>query len=273
MSSQEHLRAGDLDQALTDLQDEIRNDPSNPKLRTYLFQLLAVMGQWERALTQLNVVGDMDSSTLMMVQAYRSALEAEPLRTSIFAGNHTPLVFGEPEGWLAELSEALRLDKDGNLDQAQQLRDKALEDAPATAGTINGTAFEWIADGDSRLGPVLEAIVDGKLYWIPFHRIRAVEVTEPVDLRDKIWIPAQFQWANGGQVVGFLPVRYPGSENSDDPAIRLSGKTEWIQATENCYHGLGQKTLTTDTGDFALLDVRKIELESITGSDEDPSGK
>jgi type VI secretion system protein ImpE len=108
---------------------------------------------------------------------------------------------------------------------------------------------------------VLEAIVDGKLYWVPFHRIQSIEITEPVDLRDKVWMPAQFQWANGGQVVGFLPARYPGSESHEDDGIRLAGKTEWVQVTDSCYHGLGQKTLATDAGDFALLDVRKIELE------------
>ncbi len=219
------------------------------------------MGQWERALTQLDVVGELDSSALLMVQAYRQALKAEALRSAIFEGKHSPLVFGEPEAWLAMLTEALRLSSAGNHTQAQQLRDKALEDAPATPGTVNGNRFQWIADGDSRLGPVLEAIVDGKLYWIPFHRIQVIEIAEPADLRDKVWMPAQFQWANGGQAVGFIPARYPGSEISEDDGIRLSGKTEWVQVAADCYHGLGQRMLTTDTEEYALLDVRKIELE------------
>jgi hypothetical protein len=31
------------------------------------------------------------------------------------------------------------------------------------AGTLNGTTFEWIADADSRLGPMLEVLVERRV--------------------------------------------------------------------------------------------------------------
>ena len=37
------------------------------------------------------------------------------------------------------------------------------------------SAFEWIADADDRLGPVLEAIVNGRYYWVPFERVRRIQ--------------------------------------------------------------------------------------------------
>ena len=83
-------------------------------------------------------------------------------------------------------------------------------------GSIDGTAFEWIADADPRLGPMLEAMVDGKYYWVPFHRLRTLEIEPPADLRDKVWMPAHFVWANGGEAFGFMPTRYPGSQAADD---------------------------------------------------------
>jgi type VI secretion system protein ImpE len=49
------VREGDLAGALMALQDQVRKNPSTSDLRVFLFQLLAVLGEWDRALTQLNV--------------------------------------------------------------------------------------------------------------------------------------------------------------------------------------------------------------------------
>src|SRR5262245_15193555 len=136
MSADELLREGKLDEALAALQQQVRAKPADAKLRVFLFQLLVVQGQWERALTQLNVAGEMDASALAMVQTYREAIRCELLRAEIFAGKRSPLIFGQPDEWLALLTEALRLTAEGKHDAAGGLRDKALEAAPATSGSI-----------------------------------------------------------------------------------------------------------------------------------------
>jgi type VI secretion system protein ImpE len=261
MLADESLREGRLDDALTQLQGQVRKAPADVKHRTFLFQLLAVMGQWERAMTQLKVAGDLDSGTLAMVQAYREAIQCEALRARVFSGERSPLVFGEPQPWVALLLEAQRHTAQGRHAEAAELRSRAFEDAPTTAGTIDGQAFEWIADADTRLGPMLEAIVNGRYYWIPFDRIRGMRIEEPTDLRDMVWTPVHFVWANGGQVVGMIPTRYPGSESSEDDAVRLARKTDWAEVAEDVYLGQGQRMLATDIGEFPLLDVREIDLE------------
>lgn len=226
-----------------------------------MFQLLCVMGDWERALTQLEVVGDLDAGALAMVQAYREGINCEVLRAAIFSGQHTPLLFGEPEQWMALLTQALQLTGQDKIAEAVELHDQAFEQAPVTSGTIDGEPFEWIADSDWRLGPVLEGIVNGRYYWIPLHRIRRIVVEPPADLRDVVWTPVHFTWANGGETVGFIPTRYAGSESSDDNLIRLARKTDWIQRTENVCFCVGQRTLVTDGGEFPLMDVREIVLD------------
>ena len=35
------------------------------------------------------------------------------------------------------------------------------------AAPIDGKAFAWMADADMRLGPVLEAVINGRYYWVP----------------------------------------------------------------------------------------------------------
>lgn len=276
MSADQALRDGNLDEALAELQQQVRAKPADSKLRVFLFQLLTVQGQWDRALTQLNVSGELDAGTLAMVQTYREALRCEALRQEIFAGKRSPMFFGEPEQWMALLTESLRLAVNGEGEQADKLRAEAFDAAPTTSGTIStrvvgGKAteasspepFAWIADADQRLGPVCEAIVNGRYYWIPFHRISRIDVEPPADLRDVVWTPVHFVWTNGGDTVGLMPTRYPDSHNHPDPLIRLARKTDWTQQPgSDTLWGVGQRMLATDAGEFPLMDVRCITLDS-----------
>jgi len=271
MFAEQSLREGSLDETLTQLQDQVRKDPANASHRVFLFQLLAVLGDWNRAATQLKVAGELDAGTLAMVQTYREALRCEVLRADIFAGRNTPLVFGQPEKWVALLIEALRASAEGDHAGAQSLREEAFELAPATAGSIDGQAFEWIADADQRLGPILEVVVNGAYYWVPFDRIREIRIEAPADLRDLVWMPAQLIWSNGGGTVGLIPTRYPGSEASEDSLIRLARRTEWSEPEPGVYVVLGQRMLATDAAEFPLMDVRTITLD--TGAEDEAASE
>ncbi len=168
MHAVDSLRAGNISESMEELKAQIKADPSDPKQRVFLFQLLSVAGDWDRALTQLNVAGDMDPANLPMVQTYREALSCEALRDEVFAGNRQPLIFGDPEQWIAMVLEALKLAAQGDVTGSQRLREQAFEDATMTSGSIDGQEFEWIADADPRIGPFLEAIINGRYYWVPF---------------------------------------------------------------------------------------------------------
>jgi type VI secretion system protein ImpE len=271
VSAEEALRAGRIDDALSQLQQEVRRRPADVRLRVFLFQLLCVRGEWNRALTQLNVAGELDAGTLLMAQTYREALRCEVYRTQVFAGARMPLALGEPDAWFAPLLQSLSIAAGGHPEEAARMRQQAFDAAPASAGSLNGTPFEWIADGDARLGPCLELIISGRYYWVPFQRIRTLEIEAPTDLRDFVWAPAQITWSNGGDAVALIPTRYPGSETAEDPALRLSRRTEWQQQSEQAYFGLGQRAFITDTEEVALLDVRRISLNSAL--DEQPTAK
>jgi type VI secretion system protein ImpE len=265
MSAHDELRDGNLSEALAQLQAEVRKDPGNAAHRIFLFQLLCVLGDWDRALGQLGVAGDLDPRALAMVQTYREALRCEVFRAQVYAGRRSPLVFGKPAEWVAWMIEALRRDGDGRPAEARQLRDRAFEAAAAIPGRIGDTPFDWIADADPRLGPILEAIVDGRYYWVPFEAIGRVVIEEPQDLRDVVWMPAHLFWVNGGESVALLPTRYPGSEASGDPAVRMSRRTEWVEADLGGVTGLGQRMLATDSSEYPLMDIRQIVLDHANG--------
>jgi type VI secretion system protein ImpE len=195
-----------------------------------------------------------------MAQACRQLLNCEVFRAEVFAGRRSPLVFGQPEAWIGWLVQANALLAGGHPEQAAELRDQAFEAAPAAGGTIDGKAFAWLADADTRLGPVLEAVVDGRYYWLPLTGVRCLRLEPPVDLRDMLWLPATFVWANEGQAAGFVLARYPGSERHPDPAVRLARQTLWDTSAAGHALGAGQRMLATDQGEYALADTREVVL-------------
>jgi type VI secretion system protein ImpE len=261
-NAEQLLREGRPDEALAALEQQVRGDPSNGKLRTFLFQLLCVLGRWERALTQLNVAAELDPGQLLTAQILRPALQCEALRAEVFAGRRTPLVFGEPEEWVAWMVRANQLGARGEALQARELRSKALEAAPAVPGTLEADGgryeFEWLADADPRLGPVLEAVIDGGYFWVPLRHVAEILLEKPGELRDVVWFPASVRWTNGGESACLIPTRYPGSESSPDPGVRLARKTEWMDQGDGVFVGLGQRLFSTDADEFPLLDVRRI---------------
>jgi type VI secretion system protein ImpE len=275
MEAEELLRAGRLEDARDALERAIRSNPADAKLRIFFFQLLAVLGQWDRSLTQLKVAAELDALHLLVAQMYGDALRCEALRREVFAGERIPLIFGEPEPWVGWLVQANTLTAQGNDEAAEELRQQAFEAAPAIEGIIDDDRFAWIADADSRLGPVVEAIVKGQYYWIPFQRIKEIQLSPPKDLFDLVWLPAQFTWVNNGQALGLIPVRYPRSEDSPDDAVRLARKTEWTERPAGTCLGLGQRMLVTDGQEYALLSARRIQLRQPSESvetDGDPDG-
>jgi type VI secretion system protein ImpE len=245
------LKLGELANGSTRLADllaegqrSVRGDPANSKRRVMLFQLMVLSGQWDRALTQLYVIKEMDGDAADFVRTYREVVRCELFRKEI-----------------ASLTEATRLLGQGKVEQAAQMRGAAFEAAPAVSGALNGEPFEWIADADVRMGPVCEAMLNGKYYWIPFERLSRIEIEAPSDLRDLIWAPARLTFANGGEQVAFLPARYPGSDAAEDDEIRLCRKTEWRDLGADTHVGTGQRMFATDVGETALLEARTIELK------------
>lgn len=261
MTPEEHLKSGDLASTLASLQDKVRADPANAKLRVFLFQLLCVMGDWKRAITQLKLSAEMDPEAMLMAQTYREAIICEVYREKVFAGEKEPLIFGEPQEWIALMLEALKAQSQGQIDAAAETRARAFDAAPASKGMADGVAFEWIADADMRIGPLLEVIVNGRYYWLPFTAVRQIEIEEPSDLRDAVWTAATLTLNTEGQVPALIPTRYPGTHTDGSDAAKLSRATDWMDAGAETFVGLGQRLLTTDQADLPLLDIRALSFE------------
>jgi type VI secretion system protein ImpE len=258
----ELLKGADPAAALKALSDDVRARPADSKPRVFMAQLLCVLGQWERALNQLTVAAELDALAVPMKQVYGEAVRCEGLRAEVFAGTRTPMIFGQPDEWLALLIESLLRQGRGEFELAEDLRQRAFEAAPAIGGSIDGVPFEWLADADMRLGPVLEAFVNGKYYWIPYARLARVKIEPPEDLRDCVWMPAHLDFENGGQTLALIPTRYEGSEKCEDGELQLARKTAWRELRPEVWAGHGQRVLGSDQGEYAIMDVREIVFAS-----------
>ncbi len=261
-AAEQALKEGDTLRALKLLTEQVRSQPQDAKLRVFMFQLLCVLGQWERALNQLSVAAELDAGALAMLQTYREAIACETLRLQVFAGQKAPMLFGEPETWTALLIEALLREGRGEPEAARRLREQALEQAPASAGSLNGQPFAWIADADTRLGPMIEAVINGRYYWLPYNRLSQIDLEPPEDLRDAVWMPANFRFSNGGEVVGLIPTRYPDTNLGVGDALALARRTEWREGPPGVFTGLGQRLIATDGAEVALMDLRAVVIDA-----------
>jgi type VI secretion system protein ImpE len=67
-----------------------------------------------------------------------------------------------------------------------------------------------------------------------------------------------------------LPTRYVGSAHSDDGALQLARRTDWLEIAPEQFRGLGQRLLTTSMQELGLLEVREIVLDASPAEDETP---
>src|SRR3546814_5604937 len=100
------------------------------------------------------------------------------------------------------------------------------------------------------------------MLWGPVARLLVCRCERARESGDRCWMPGQFTWVNGGEAVGLVPTRYPGSEISADPMVRLARKTDWIERPGGLFVGLGQRIVVTDAAEVAVMNVRALDLHT-----------
>lgn len=231
MTVQQLFQSGQLDEAVKALTAEVRDNPTDSKRRTFLFELLCFAGDFARAEKQLDVLSQGGPQSEMGGLFYRGALAAEKTRHEMFEKQQYP-------------------------------RPVAAAPGPHVSGTINGKAFHALVDSDDRIGGNLEVFIAGSYMWIPFSLLSSIHISPPKRLRDLLWLPAvvrpseAFQGRELGEVL--LPVLSPFSWRSPDSAIRLGRATAWEEDGSEGAVPKGQKVLLADDEEWPLLELREI---------------
>jgi type VI secretion system protein ImpE len=264
-SFREWSHAKPLSEALSRAEAGVRAQPQDPSARWLLFELLCVLGQWERALKQLQTWAGLSRDNESTAHVMRGLVRAEHQRMEVFAGRNVPATLagsGVPApAWLAGLAEALRLAVPGGeaaLEAADVAREASLAEAPETAGESNLLSFEWITDSDTRLGPVCEVILAGAYRWVAISDLASVTKSAPAHLLDLVWSQVDLVLRDGAALKGYMPMRYPAQAGERD-ALLLARETVWTDVGR-CVVARGQKMWSTDAGDIALLDLRSCRF-------------
>lgn len=252
------LRSGDLDGARAALIEVVRTEPSNQQARMFLFQLLAIAGEWDKAKRQLDLLAQLSGEAQMLSVAYGQAIAAEAQRAAVFAGTERAHQHVASD-WAEGVVDAIEHFGQGRIADGEAARDAAFDAAPDTPGKFNGEdEFDWIADADSRFGPCFEAIIGGRYGIQPFDQVEQIRSEGPRDLRDIVWYPVQIAFKTGQSVAAMLPARYPGSESASETAERLARSTSFIDQPWGAA-GRGQHVWSLSTDDERdLLSLRLL---------------
>lgn len=250
------LSSGDINGARAHLINEVRASPANWEARSFLFQVFALQGDWERAEKQLDTLAKLDPEAQMLAVAYRQCIAAERDREAVLAGE-SDLQSRWDMPWLQKLGQALQLLGTDDA-AAAHLRGEAFDEAPTSAGTVDGREFDWIADADQRFGPTLETMIAGKYSLMPIEALETLTIHPPADLRDTIWGQAEFGLRDGARVAGFVCVRYPGSHLSDNTDVVRGVSTDWREEG-GVEVGTGHRLIVfSDGSEHPLMSLRSL---------------
>ncbi|HET7275704.1 MAG TPA: type VI secretion system accessory protein TagJ [Longimicrobiaceae bacterium] len=232
MKAQALFEAGKLDEAIAALGADLRDDPTDVRRRTFLFELLCFAGEFDRAEKHLEVIAGSSRDAEMGAWLYRSALHAERTRREMFQDGAFPKT---------EANDGL-------------------------SGTLNGVAFESLSDADPRIGARLEVFAAGQYTWIPLEHIASIQMQPPQRLRDLLWAPAriqpgpEFTELDLGEVL--LPVLTPLAYRNPDSDVKLGRVTDWEELEDGTPVPVGQKLFIVDGEPVPILELRELELST-----------
>jgi type VI secretion system protein ImpE len=261
VKAKELLEANQLSAAILELNEEVKQHPTDPRIRTFLFELLCFDGAYDRAERQLDILGSQDDKAEIGIEVYRNLLKADAARRRFFTGGTGPTFLASPPEYVRECLAAVLLLHEGNPQGAKGLIAKSQASAPRLSGTINGRAFAGISDSDDRICPALELFSNGAYMWLPFQRIKMISLRRPNFLRDLLWVPAHVECLDGQQGEVYLPTLYPRSESDENQQVRLGRITEWVNLGEGLVGGLGLKTFVIGDVETSLLEINELKIE------------
>lgn len=262
--SAELIKAGDLAGARAELTAQVKARPTDANLRFELAELLLVLGEWERADNQFDLVSNQDTTFGMVVSLARQLIRGELARREVFAAGRAPELIGDATPQIeATLRVLLELRDGGDAGAAREAADALSVDL---SGEADDTAFVGVRDLDDRIADVLEVLTStGKYYWIPWTSVRLLTLRTPERLRDLVWRPAELDVADGPEGVVYIPATYVAADDEQTASTRLGQETLWIEQA-GIVRGVGLRCLLLGEEMTALSDFSTLALDIETAA-------
>ena len=234
VDAQQLFKAGKLTGAISALNTQLRDNPTDQRSRTFLFELLCFAGEYDRAEKQLTILEQEGSKESMLgTLLYKAAINAEKTRQEMFEKKTFPKPLLDGAGM-------------------------------TVSGKLNGKEFTMLSDADSRIGEKLEVFAAGDYLWLSFHDIASIRIDPPKRLRDLLWIPAvvttgpTFRSRELGEIM--IPAMAPLSWQHPDEEVRLGRVSEWCEDEAGEVAPYGLKCILVDGEELPIVEIRELEI-------------
>jgi len=262
MNASELFKNGKLQEAINAQIEVVKSKPADHSQRLFLFELLAFMGDLDRAGRQIDAVqyGEMELDAA--TQNYRLLVDAERKRRRVFQNQEQPqFLVDAPEHARLRLQALAQLTAQPPQPNAELLS-QADSATPPISGQLNNKPFAALRDADDRFGAVLEVMARGNYFWVPMDQVAALATNPPKFPRDLLWLPARLEMQSGESGEVFLPTLYPGSHTHADVQIKLGRLTDWVDGPGDTVQGVGLHLLLVDDNPVSLLDCRELTISA-----------
>jgi type VI secretion system protein ImpE len=259
MVGAELLSTGQLSEAIARVAEEVRAKPTDPAARTFLFELLALNGDLERARKQLEVLGNTTGDLASGTSIYLGAIQAEKERREFFHGGPRPRMTADVPYAPAYL-EAIEHYAAGDDEASRTRLEEAAQVSRALQGSLNGAEIHLLSDSHDLLGPFLEVVLEHHYTWIAWESIQSLAIPEPRYLRDTVWTPASLTLRSGGKGEALIFALYVDSHLHPED-VKLGRRTVWETNPAHISVAYGQKVITADDHDYPILGMRTLEVQ------------
>lgn len=251
-----------LAREVEDISAAIRAEPLLASHRLALARLKLVQGEYPKALQQLQLACQFDAGLEAEAQLVRMLVRTEQTREAVLDGKILPDLLATAPAWLEKLIGALR---ENDEQTAATMRQEALSEAPPSKGCYGEpepSPFEWIADGDERLGPVLEVILGGTYYWVPFDMVESLHIPAPKHAMELVWAPADLKLLGyPASSIVYIPARYiPPKEGCTD-AFLMGTETVWQALPGGGWRGNGRRTWYIDGEPLGMFEAARLSFD------------
>lgn len=258
MNATELIKAGRLAEARESLSGQVKSAPTDLNTRFLLFQVLAYLGEWDKAERHLEISAMQAPERESLFRLYRNLVAAERSRAEVEEGRKFPDFMTAPPLFCHEFVTARSSLFSGRPAEFS----RALEslDIPEVSGIADGVSFQGFSDCDPGSFWFLEAFVHDRYLWFPFESLREITIPGPAKLLDLLWAPASLVTFDGLTTDCYLPVLYSGSSAHGRDQVRMGRVTEWKDLGDGLYRGIGQRLFQVGEEEKGILELRSISF-------------
>jgi len=263
MNAREYYQAGQLDNAIKAIIEEVKKNPTDTNRRGFLSELLLIAREWDRADKQLDMIGHQSPDAMMGIMLWRQIIRAGQAREQFLTKGRVPEVLEVPDALVQRYLKASVLMRDGQKSEAAAELEEAERNRTPLSGKLDDIQFSDFRDLDDRMPGVLEVFTStGKYYWIPFFRIVSLDIFAPESALDLVYRRAHLE-INGDGPDGevYLPATYMPVPEEDREAALLGRTTDWLGGDGEPVMGVGQKMFFVGEQAKTIMEITRLRFD------------